>query len=220
MELTEKGKLIEQAAGFLKDTYNMRTLFKERTADKNYRIEHAYRVANIAAEIGRKEGMDEEALIIAGLLHDISYGDRFETHDDWLAHGRKSAQIVRPFLTEIGMEEDRIQEICYGIAIHVDGEAGFAGEKTPFALSVEDADKIDRFDVYRIYEGLYLDSFRELSLEEKKMHVAKKLEQFEQMIKTPLATAAATTMWVARLGFQKEYYTRLQEQLENSLFHF
>ena len=122
--------------------------------EKNYRLEHSFRVANIAKEIAKKEGLDLEGLVIAGLLHDISYSETFKNENDWKNHGRKSAQIAKPFLEGLGMNSNRIQEICYGIAIHVDDEADFEGMKTPFSISVGDADNIDRFDVYRIYETL------------------------------------------------------------------
>ena len=36
-----------------------------------------------------------------------------------------------------------------GIAIHVDDEADFEGERTALALTIGDCDNIDRFDTYR-----------------------------------------------------------------------
>ena len=38
-----------------------------------YRLAHSYRVANIGKEIAEKEGLNVENLIIACLLHDVSY---------------------------------------------------------------------------------------------------------------------------------------------------
>ena len=46
-------------------------------------------------------------------------------------------------------------------------EADFEGERTPFALSVGDADNIDRYDAYRIFETLERDRFLEKSFKEK-----------------------------------------------------
>ena len=59
-----------------------------------------------------------------------------------LKEGFDAAHIARPFLSELGLAEDRINDICYGIAIHVDEKADFPGERTPFALSVGAADNI------------------------------------------------------------------------------
>jgi len=62
-------------------------------------------------------------------------------------------------VANIGINPSEVDEICYGIAIHVDGKSDFKGEKTPLALSIGDADNIDRFDVYRIYDGLRYHKF-------------------------------------------------------------
>ncbi len=145
---------LEQAEQFLKETYEKSEYLTAHPADKMYRLEHSYRVANIAREIARKEGLPQEELTIAGLLHDISYCDAFRSEEDWMDHGRKSARMVRDFLEKAGFSREMTEEICYGIAIHVDGEADFAGERTAFAQTVGDADNIDRFDAYRIYEKL------------------------------------------------------------------
>ena len=102
-------------------------------------------------------------MVIACLLHDVAYCEEFG-EDGWKEHGRRSAAIARPFLKELWLPEDRINEICYGIAIHVDEKADFPGENTPFAHSVGDADNIDRFDAYRIHETLMHDSFLEMRL--------------------------------------------------------
>ncbi|MGN0784359.1 MAG: HD domain-containing protein, partial [Candidatus Aphodomorpha sp.] len=51
-----------------------------------YRLEHSMRVANIGREIARAEGLAEEALVIACLLHDISYGEPWEGEQAWKEH--------------------------------------------------------------------------------------------------------------------------------------
>ena len=48
-------------------------------------------------------------------------------------------------------------------------------ENTPFALSVGDADNIDRFDAYRIHETLTRDSFLQMSYDEKTDYLSNKL---------------------------------------------
>lgn len=154
---------IECTEQFLKETFQNSTYFVAHQSEMEYRMEHSYRVANIAKKIAQEEGMDVEGMVIAGLLHDVAYCEEFEGEDGWLNHGRKSAQMARPFLESLGLSDELIQEICYGIAIHVDDEADFPGEKTAFAETVGDADNIDRFDAYRIYEGLQYTKFSELS---------------------------------------------------------
>lgn len=88
-------------------------------------------------------------MVTACLLHDIAYCQELSTPEQQKNHGRLSAQIARPFLTEIGLPIDRVNNICYGIAIHVDDVADLEGQRTAFAETISDADNIDRFDAYR-----------------------------------------------------------------------
>ena len=130
-----------------------------------YRIEHSYRVAHIGAKIAEAEGFDTERTIIACLLHDIGYSVDFESKEDYRNHGRYGAKIARSFLLSLGFSDMETEEMCYGIAIHVDDQADFEGERTPLALTVGDADNIDRFDAYRLYEGLHFKDYMNLPLD-------------------------------------------------------
>ena len=65
---------------------------------------HSYRVVNIGKEIAEKEGLNVEDLMIACLLHDVSYCTPFKTQDERQNHGRVSSKMVREFLKSI---EDR-----------------------------------------------------------------------------------------------------------------
>lgn len=207
---------LEQAEQFLKETYEKSEYLTAHPADKMYRLEHSYRVANIAREIARKEGLPQEELTIAGLLHDISYCDTFRSEEDWMDHGRKSARMVRDFLEKAGFSREMTEEICYGIAIHVDDEADFVGERTAFAQTVGDADNIDRFDAYRIYEKLQYRGFSERSLEEKKKLVSETLERLKKYKQEEFGTRTATEMWRGRIAFWAEFYRKLWDQLANS----
>lgn len=124
--------MIEQTEDFLKKSFDDSGFLnkKENLQDKQYRLEHSYRVANIGLEIAEKEGLDETAMVIACLLHDISYCETFG-EEGWIEHGRRAAKIARPFLADLGLPEEQINEICYGIAIHVDDKADFDGGENP-----------------------------------------------------------------------------------------
>ena len=172
-------------------------------------------MANIGRRIAVKEGFDETEMVIACLLHDVSYCEEFG-ENGWLEHGRRSARIARPFLTELGMARDRVDDICYGIAIHVDDAADFPGERTAFALTVGDADNIDRFDAYRIHENLSRDGFLDMSFEEKREYTAKRLEKLRGWLDMPMGTAAAGELWRERLAFNITFYEKLAEQLSCS----
>ncbi|MBR4462417.1 MAG: HD domain-containing protein [Erysipelotrichaceae bacterium] len=210
-------KLIKKTEAYLKEKFDHATDFEQD--DLPYRIEHTYRVANIGREIALKEGFDETEMVIACLLHDISYCEATGENrfwPDWKEHGRRAAQIARPFLQELGLPEDRINDICYGIAIHVDDEADFEGERTPFAISIGDADNIDRFDAYRLHEILSRSAFLDMSYEEKLNFVEKRLARFHELREIPATTKTADAMWKARVDFFIVFFEKLKDQLKQS----
>ena len=138
-------EMITKAESFLKDTFAASTHLQANPTEAAYRLEHSYRVANIAKTIAEAEGFDVTNAVVAGLLHDIAYCEEMVTREDWKNHGRRSAAIARPFLESLGLGENAVNEICYGIAIHVDDEADFRWERTPICETVGDADNIDPF---------------------------------------------------------------------------
>ncbi len=208
--------LVGQTEAFLKKTFADSAYLKEHPADRAYRLEHSYRVANIGRQIAEKEGFDPTEMVIACLLHDVAYCQEFRSREEGLEHGRISARIARPFLTQLGLPEDRIQDICYGIAIHVDDAADFEGERTAFAETISDADNIDRFDAYRIYEALCWKNFRELTLEEKAEHVRSTLERLHALREMKLGTRTAMEIWRQRIDYYSSFYEKLMAQLSSS----
>ena len=205
-------EMIEQTEAFLKRKFDAAIYLNAHPDAKAYRLEHSYRVANIARRIAQQEGFDETELVIAGLLHDVSYCEEFG-EDGWIEHGRRAAHIARPFLQELGIAEDRIREICFGIAIHVDDQADFPGERTPFALSVGDADNIDRFDVYRIHETLTADGFLGMAFPQKLQYAEKRLMRLRELLDLPMGTKTAEALWRSRLSFYSSFFEKLVEQL-------
>ncbi len=179
-----------------------------------YRLGHSFRVANIGRQIAEKEGIDADEMTVACLLHDVSYCETFG-EDGWIEHGRRAARIARPFLQTLGLPEDRIEDICYGIAIHVDDRADFPGERTPFALTVQDADNLDRFDVYRLHESLCRDGFLAMGPEERETYLSGRLARLRELLSAPTATATAEKLWKERLGFQIVFYEKLLSQLRS-----
>ena len=208
-------ELVKRTEAFLLERCQNGEYLRAHPEAMAYRLEHSYRVANIGRQIAHHEGFDETEMTIACLLHDISYCETFG-EDGWKEHGRRSAQIARPFLTELGLGSARIDDICYGIAIHVDDKADFPGERTPFALTVGDADNIDRFDVYRIHETLCGDGFLALPLEEKLALTGRRLARLKELTGMQMGTRAAGEIWRDRLSFYTNFYEKLAAQLRSS----
>ena len=211
----ERTEWIPQTEGFLKEKLNGGAYLNANPEAMAYRLEHSYRVANIGRQIAKQEGFDEIEMTLACLLHDVSYCEEFG-ENSWRDHGRRAAAIARPFLTELGLPADRIEDVCYGIAIHVDDEADFPGERTPFALSVGDADNIDRLDVYRIHETLTHDGFLQKGLPEKRAYVSNRLTRLRQLLDFPMGTKSAEALWRERVLFYISFYEKLEAQLNSS----
>ena len=209
-------EMISKTEAYLKDTFAASTYLQANPADRDYRLEHSYRVANIAKAIAEAEGFDVTYTVIGGLLHDISYCEEMVTREDRMNHGRRSSAIARPFLESLGLPTDAVNEICYGIAIHVDDEADFEWARTPFCETMGDADNIDRFDAYRIYETLEYLKFSEMSLNDKQEKVASTIEKLTRFKEMKLGTATAKNLWIQRLDYYIGFYEKLKAQLDNS----
>ena len=208
--------MITKTETFLKTTFEASTYLQSNPADRDYRLEHSYRVANIAKAIAEAEGFDVTHAVIAGLLHDIAYCEEMVTREDRLNHGRRSAAIARPFLESLGLSADAVNEICYVIAIHVDDEADFEWERTAFCETVGDADNIDRFDAYRIYETLEHLKFSDMNLADKLEKVSSTIDKLSHFKEMKLGTATAKELWLQRLEYYIGFYEKLKAQMDNS----
>lgn len=207
----------ELTAKFLKDELSkMIELFPEEKRAIEYRYEHSLRVASIALDIAKKEGLDEDRCYIGALLHDLGYSVPYDNPKEYVNHGRIGAKLARPFLESLGYSEEELNEICYGIAIHVDDKADFEGKRTALAVTIGDADNIDRYDAFRIYDRLTWVDYKNLSLEKQREHVDTVLSSLNKYLDYECATRTATLMWKEKISFQLEFYNRLKKQIESS----
>ena len=202
-----------KALDFLRERLGGCRYFQEHPAEGAYRLEHSLRVARIGAEIARAEGLDEEHMTIACLLHDVAYGMDFPADYNWSDHGRDGARIARPFLATLGLDGQAVEDICYAIAIHVDDRADFAGCRPPFPETVGDADSFDRFDVFRIYDTLRFKNFYDLPLAERLDWLGGLLPRLEELARMELATPTATVLWRDKVAFQSRFFERLLAQM-------
>lgn len=209
-------RLVEKTEKFLKDTFAASEYLNTHPVERDYRLEHSYRVANIAKQIAESEGFDVTHAVIAGLLHDIGYIEEMPAWEQRREHGRRGAKLVRPFLESLGLPERVVEDICYGIAIHVDDESDFEWERTPFCETVGDADNIDRFDAYRIYETLEYMDFNAMPLAEKREKVDATIEKLARYREMKVGTVTAKKLWIQRIDYYIGFYEKLKAQLDNS----
>ncbi|MCL2812514.1 MAG: HD domain-containing protein [Clostridia bacterium] len=204
-------QMYDKAIDFLRDKLNASVVIDE--VEKRYRFEHSLRVASIAQEIAEKEGQDVLITTLAAILHDVGKFDT-EINED---HGRVSADVARPFLGTLGISQKQEDDIHYCIAVHVDGEAGYDYENIGEAETVSDADNIDRFGVYRIYQTLRWDGIDTMSAEEAIKKYIARIGRLQKYRDDPgLFTPTANRMFCKNLGIQIDFYRDLIEELRRT----
>ena len=174
----------------------------------NYRWEHTLRVAQYGKTIAEEEGLNVEHAIVACLLHDIAYF--FEFPDaDWKNHGRMGAEIARPVLLEAGFTEAETSEICYAIAVHVDGEPDTPHPHTQLADLVSDSDNVDRFSAYRcvLWCQTQQDDFHAMA--EMLRERIERLEQYAE--NNPLDTATGQRLFAEKVDLQLTFFRSVVE---------
>ncbi len=181
-----------------------------------YRYTHTLRVAEIGRRIARAEGLDEEMLVLACLLHDVGYV-RCKTDADYIDHGLLSAQMAAEFLEQQGYDDAKAESVCYGIRIHTLEEEKHPRPATALENTVGDADNIDRFDAYRLYEGLARARIDTLPCAELQRLAERRAEQMRRLVDWPFATPTAARLWKEKLAQNEAYYNDLRAQMDVTL---
>ena len=99
---------------------------RENIGDATHAEDHIFRVTNAARDIARTEqGVDEEALFCACLLHDI--GRREQIENPFRPHAAVGAEKARTFLVENGWSEAFAARVSQIIAAHSSREMAANG---------------------------------------------------------------------------------------------
>ena len=204
--------IIETTRAYVK----RRLLSELEPAQGAYRYTHTLRVAQLGREIARAEELDEEMLVLGCLLHDIGYV-LCKSREDYDYHGRLSAGIAREFLLGEGYDPEKTESVCYGILIHTLEEEKLPRPASVLERSVSDADNIDRFDAYRLYEGLRWAKPEELSCNELLALAERKEKGHQRLREVPFFTDTARRLWNEKLDLGEEYYARLAAQMRFTL---
>ncbi|QVK19338.1 HD domain-containing protein [Mycoplasmatota bacterium] len=177
-----------------------------------YRYEHSLRVANVGIKLAEREGANKRVVTLGCLLHDVGKYDCEKNID----HGRQSAKVARSFLETLNLTKKEIDDICYSIAVHVDGIAGYEYEDIIEAEIVTNADNIDRFSAYRIYQQMAWD-YRNGSfpVNQEKDRILKRIERLQNLYDTfHLKTKSGDEWFKENVKFQIQFYKRYLKQLE------
>jgi len=203
--------MIEKSIEFLKEH-----LYSTKSFDdgyKKYRYEHSLRVGNIAREIAIKENANVLICTLAGILHDVGKFDASCNEE----HARVSGQIARPFVESLGLTEKEENDICFAIAVHFDGNAGYDYENFIEAEIVSDADNIDRFDVLRAYQEIQSLKVDSTDIEVLIEKLTKRIDRLNKMIDTvEFSTPTSTRLFKDNLKFQVKIFENLLKQYKIS----
>lgn len=180
--------------------------------EKNYRVEHSIRVANIGKYLAEREDANIKIVVIASLLHDVG---KFDTVDN-MEHGRASAGVAREFLNSTSLSQKEIDDICYAIAVHVDGKCGYDYVETLESKIVSDSDNIERFGAFRIYQTmLWGKESTEGPIEERMAAVLKRIDhRIKLRDEYDLETKRANEIWKDNLNYQIDYFLKYMKELE------
>ncbi len=174
--------------------------------DMQYRYDHTLRVADIGREIARAEGLPEEALMMACLLHDVGYPE-CRSFEELGKHPLIGAEIAKRFLKKIGYDAKMSESICKAVLIHdcfpCRGEDASVLEK-----SVRDADDIDRADAMRICVRSYHDIGERPAWEIIEI-CRKRLAETEELKNRICGTETAKRLWLDNICLQEQFYRRI-----------
>ncbi len=189
--------------GYLKDSYAKRsradkTKFKRYLLGLDYRWHHTLRVAQFGKVIAENEDVDLELVSAACLLHDVGWFDT--TADTNREHGRIGARISQAFLQSLGYVPEKVENICYSVASHVDED----NPTTLEAKILSDADNVDRFGPYRILQWCFSDINDYEKLTAKLSERIRRLEHYRE--ENPLFTTTGQQLFAEQLNLQHRFF--------------
>ncbi len=180
----------------------------------DYRYEHSLRVANIGLDLAVKENANKKVAVIGCILHDLGKFESLKGID----HGRVSAELAKSFLSTLELTQKEIDDICYSIATHVDGKAGFEYEDIIEAKIVTDADNIDRFSSSKILQSkLWELKDEKISVQEKIETLEARIEKFKDYSnKSTMETKTGNILFKEKLELNILFYSSLIQDLEKT----
>lgn len=196
-----------------KDYIKSRFLSELNREDGYYRYTHSLRVAAICRNIAIAEDLDEEMLVLGGLLHDIGYV-ACKHRLDYADHGLKSAEIAAAFLKEQGYDPAKAESICYGIRVHTQEDDARNRVATVLEDTISDADNIDRFDAWRFSRSLSWDGLDKMTVPQMRRLAITRCQKMAELRNLRFVTETARAMWNEKLNLWTDFYSRLADQMD------
>lgn len=229
---------IEKTLGFLQKSFDVSDFWKRKPTSKQYRYDHTIRVAKNAAKIAEAENFDREMLVIAALLHDVSYGIDFDIKQSFTYkepcpeleglsqekliayHGYISVLHSKAFLEELGYKGEQLDDLL-GAIHHTQSPEGakYTIKDTIFCRSIGDADEIDHVSAFRFYDDLRAFNFTDATAQERQQFIwATKgyTEHCMNGIYNVLKTETARKLYKENCDFRFKVLEQLQNLVNDS----
>lgn len=129
-----KDNILKQVEQFSKE-------YLLKSNDPSHNFEHIQRVYKLALELAGGEDIDLDVLKISVYLHDIGGPTEVKDKTGKVDHAVEGAKIAEPFLTSLGLPEEKIKHILKCIISH-----RYRTDSKPESLEAKilfDADKLD-----------------------------------------------------------------------------
>lgn len=233
--MTEK---IEKTLEFLNKSFDVSDYWKRKPTSRQYRYDHTIRVAKNAALIAEAENLDREKLVIASLLHDVSYGIDFDikqsftykepcpeleglSQDKLIAyHGYISALHSKSFLETLGYSDSELDDLLGAIHHTLSPEgAKYTAKDTVFCRTVGDADEIDHVSAFRFYDDLRAFNFTDATATERQQFIWDTKGYTEHCmngIYNVLKTETARKLYKQNCDFRFKVLDQLQKLVDDS----
>lgn len=188
--------IIERAVGFVKELF--RTNAGGHDAEHTLRVfRNAALIAGREAEQGRGAGCDREVVLLAALLHDA---------DDYKLFQTENNANARAFLTQNGVSEERIEQICEAV-----NSVSFSKNRgrvpaTPEGRIVQDADRLDAIGAVGIARTFAFGGEHGRGMDESIRHFYDKLLLLKDLMNTETAKEIAATRHAFMQAYLDEYY--------------
>ena len=115
---------IGKTEAFLRERFDESAYLASHPEAKAYRLEHTFRVANIARQIAVREGLDETGAVIAGLLHDIA-SPVFAHVVDFMLGDSMKQEATEGGTRDTIARSGRIQALLAGLGLSTDDVADY-----------------------------------------------------------------------------------------------
>jgi uncharacterized protein len=182
------------------------------------RFDHIRRVykwmQRICENLDEQIHIDQEALKIATIFHDVGYG---MLHDN-TPHAQISETICRNYMTEKGYPSDQIDFVCYLIANHSEKEL-LENVNIPIELIVLlEADLLDDTGAHGIVLDTLVEGMNEnTNFEKVYEHIMR--FTFDEMKDSPMVTEPGRKYWKEKQDLVTEFVRQYKRDIEMDDFN-